>query len=189
MIWVRRFFVLPVGAAFLVLLGFTLLGARVGATLYEPDFYKRHLDRQEVYVFILGDLVEAAIEELRSKPPDFFSVLLPDNPLDALNLPTPDLVRSVNGVFPADWVQEQLEGVIDQVVGYLSGDRDDLDIRVTRQRACAGGRARAEGDTRKLACPRPGAGALRGQGSGRGSSRRARLHSERVWTVRTWSRP
>ncbi|MDE2859940.1 MAG: hypothetical protein OYI31_02205 [Chloroflexota bacterium] len=127
----RRFFVLPVGAAFLVLLGFTLLGARVGATLYEPDFYKRHLDRQEVYVFILGDFVEAAIEELRSKPPDFFSVLLPDNPLDALNLPTPDLVRSVNGVFPADWLQEQLEGVIDQVVGYLSGDRDDLDIRVT----------------------------------------------------------
>lgn len=130
MIWLRRFLVLPVAAAFLVLLGFTLIGARAGATLYEPDFYKRHLNQQDVYDFILGDLVEAAIEELRSEPPDFFSVFPPDNPIDALDLSTSDLVRSMNGVFPSEWVQEQLEGVIDQVVGYLNGDRDDLDIRV-----------------------------------------------------------
>ena len=130
MIWVRRFFVLPVGAVFLVLLAFALFGSRVSATLYDPEFYKRHLAEQEVYGFVLDDLTSASIEELRGKPPDFFSILLPDNPIAALGLPTTDLVQSVNGVFPPDWVQEQLEGVIDQVVGYVNGDRDELDIRI-----------------------------------------------------------
>ena len=130
MIWVRRFFVLPVGAVFLVLLAFALFGSRVSTTLYDPEFYKRHLAEQEVYGFVLDDLTSASIEELRGKPPDFFSILLPDNPIAALGLPTTDLVQSVNGVFPPDWVQEQLEGVIDQVVGYVNGDRDELDIRI-----------------------------------------------------------
>ena len=130
MIWVRRFFVLPVGAVFLVFLAFALFGSRVSATLYDPEFYKRHLAEQEVYGFVLDDLTSASIEELRGKPPNFFSILLPDNPIAALGLPTTDLVQSVNGVFPPDWVQEQLEGVIDQVVGYVNGDRDELDIRI-----------------------------------------------------------
>ena len=120
MIWVRRFFVLPVGAAFLVLLAFALVGSRTSATLYSPDFYKRHLSEQEVYGFVLDDLTEASIEELRSKPPDIFSISLPDNPIDELGLSTTDLVKAFNEVFPPDWVQQQLEGVIDQVVGYLN---------------------------------------------------------------------
>ncbi len=130
MIWVRRFFVLPVGAVFLVLLAFTLFGSRVSATLYDAEFYKRHLAEQQVYGFVLGDLTTASIEELRSKPPDFFSIDLPDNPIDALGLPTTDLVRSLNVVFPRDWVQLQMEGAIDQVVGYLNGERDELDVHL-----------------------------------------------------------
>ena len=130
MIWVRRFFVLPVGAVFLVLLAFTFIGSRVSATLYDPEFYKRHLAEQEVYGFVLDDLTAASIEELRSEPPDFFSITLPDNPIDALGLPTADLVQSVNAVFPREWVQRQLEEVIDQVVGYLNGERDELDVHL-----------------------------------------------------------
>ena len=130
MIWLRRFLVLPVGAAFLVLLAFALFGSRVSATLYDPEFYKRHLSEQEVYGFVLDDLTAASIEELRSKPPDFFSIPLPDNPIDALGLSTTDLVQSVNVVFPREWVQQQLEEVIDQVVGYLNGERDELDIHL-----------------------------------------------------------
>ena len=107
-----------------------MLGARVGATLYDPDFYKRHLAGQDVYGFILGDLTESAIEELRSKPPDYFSVLLPDNPIEALELPTTDLVDSINGAFPPEWTREQVEEAIDQIVGYLNGERDDIDVRI-----------------------------------------------------------
>ena len=130
MIWVRRFFVLPVGAAFLVLLAFALLGARAGATLYEPDFYKRHLDEQDVYGFTLGDLAVAAIEELRSKPADFFSEGREDNPIEELDLSTTDLVNSINGAFPPEWVRGQTEEVVDQIIGYFNGERDDLDVRI-----------------------------------------------------------
>ena len=130
MIWVRRFFVLPVGAVFLVLLAFTLFGARVSATLYDPEFYKRHLAEQEVYSFVLGDLAAAAVDELRDKPQDSLAEALPDNPIDALGLPTTDLVRSLNVVFPHEWVQQQVEGAIDQVVGYLNGESDELDVHL-----------------------------------------------------------
>lgn len=130
MIWVRRFFVLPVGAVFLVLLAFTLFGSRVAATLYDPEFYKRHLAEQEVYSFVLGDLAAAAVDEVRDKPQDSLAEALPDNPFDALGLPTTDLVRSLNVVFPRDWVQQQMEGAIDQVVGYLNGEREELDVHL-----------------------------------------------------------
>ena len=118
------------GIAFLAVLAFWLLGARAGATLYEPDFYKRHLAEQDVYGFILGDLAAAAIEELRSRSPDYFSVILPDNPIEALELSTADLVNSIKGAFPPEWAREQVEEAIDQLVGYLSGERDEVDVRI-----------------------------------------------------------
>ena len=130
MIWVRRFFVLPVGAAFLVLLGFSLLSARAGATLYEPEFFKRHLDEQDVYGFILGDLAVAATDELRSKPADFFSEDRENNPFEELGLSTADLVSSINAVFPQEWGRGQAEEVIDQIIGFFNGERDDLDVRI-----------------------------------------------------------
>ena len=130
MIWVRRFFVLPVGAAFLVLLAFALLSARAGATLHDPEFYKGHLAEQEIYGFILGDLAVAAMEELHSKPADFFSEDREDNLIEELDLSTTDLVNSINGAFPPEWVRGQTEEVIDQIVGYLNGERNDLDVRI-----------------------------------------------------------
>ena len=131
MIWVRRFFrTARWGGLILVLLAFALLGARAGATLYEPDFYKRHLDEQDVYGFTLGDLAVAAIEELRSKPADFFSEGREDNPIEELDLSTTDLVNSINGAFPPEWVRGQTEEVVDQIIGYFNGERDDLDVRI-----------------------------------------------------------
>ena len=117
-------------AAFLVTLAFTLFSARVGATLYDADFYKRHLAEQDVYGFALGEFTTTAIDELRGKPPDFFSETLPENPIQAMGLSTADLVRSVNNVFPQEWTQAQVEGAIDGVIGYVSGDRDDLDVLI-----------------------------------------------------------
>ena len=131
MIWVRRFFVLPVGAVFLVLLAFTLVGSRASATLYDPDFYKRHLAEQDVYSFVLSDLAAAAIEELRRRAPGHLldsAAGQPHRRTGTVHARTgPVRQRRVSA---PEWVQGQLEGVIDQVVGYLNGERDDLDIRV-----------------------------------------------------------
>ena len=111
-------------------LAFTLFSARVGATLYDADFYKRHLAEQDVYGFALGEFTTTAIDELRGKPPDFFSEILPENPIQAMGLSTTELVQSVNNVFPQEWAQAQVEGAIDGVIGYVSGDRDDLDVLI-----------------------------------------------------------
>ena len=130
MIWVRRFFVLPVGAAFLVLLALMLFGSRVSATFYDPEFYNRHLGKHDVYGFFLGDLPAVAMEEMRSKPPDYFSVLQPDNLIESLDLSTTDLVDSINRTFPLEWTREQVEEAIDRTVGYLNGSHDEIEVAI-----------------------------------------------------------
>ena len=130
MIWLRRFFVLPIGAAFLVLLAFMLFGSRVSATFYDPEFYNRHLAKHDVYGYFLGDLPAAAIEEMRSKPPEYFSVLQPDNLIEALELSTADLVDSINRMLPPEWTRQQVEEAIDRTVGYLNGSHDEIEISI-----------------------------------------------------------
>ncbi len=113
-------------AVFLVTLAFSLFSARVASTVYDADFYKRHLAEQDVYGFALGDLASAAIEQ----PPDYVLEGLGYHPVDALGLSTAQVVDALNAAFPREWVQRQAEGAIDRTIGYLNRDSDDLDIVV-----------------------------------------------------------
>ncbi|MBI4281960.1 MAG: hypothetical protein HY672_00520 [Chloroflexi bacterium] len=138
MIWVRRFFTIPLGLVFIVLFIVTMVVFRLNATVLEPKFYKEELAKAEIYDFALGELPTSAIEELRSKEPDFFSESLEENPLDTLSLTTDDIVSSLRRSLSPSWVQEQVEQVIEQAGGHVTGERDSFEITIE-----AGERAKA----------------------------------------------
>jgi hypothetical protein len=131
MIWLRRFLVLPLGLVFIVLFVLTLVIFRLNETFLGPEFYKDELTKAGIYNFALVDLPTSAIEELRSKAPNFFSETLTENPLDSTGLTTDDIVSSLGKILPPDWVQEQMEQAIDQVGGYITGESDSFEINVT----------------------------------------------------------
>lgn len=131
MIWLRRFLIIPLGLVFVVLFVLTLVIFRLSETFLEPEFYKDELAKADIYNFALVDLPTSGIEELRSKTPDFFSETLTENPLDTTELTTDDIVSSFGKILPPAWVQEQVEQVIDQAGGYITGESDSFEINVT----------------------------------------------------------
>ncbi|MDA0988049.1 MAG: hypothetical protein O2783_02695 [Chloroflexi bacterium] len=131
MIWLRRFLILPMGLVFVVLFVLTLVIFRLSETFLEPEFYKDELAKAGIYNFALVDLPTSGIEELRSKAPDFFSETLTENPLDTTGLTADDIVSSFGKILPPAWVQEQVEQVIDQAGGYITGESDSFEINVT----------------------------------------------------------
>ena len=131
MIWVRRFFIIPLGLVFFVLLVLTLVIFRVSETFLEPQFYKEQLAKAGIYNFVLSELPTSGIEVLRSKDPDFFSDTLEENPLAIMSLTTDEIVSPIGAALPPTWVQEQVEQVIDQAGGYFTGERDTFQITVT----------------------------------------------------------
>jgi len=130
MIWLRRFLVIPLGLVFFVLLVLTPIIFKVSETFLEPDFYKDQLTKADIYNFVLVELPTSGIEEDRSNDQHFFSGTLEEHPLDTMSLTTDEIVSSIGRAFPPAWVQEQVEQVIDQAGGYITGERDSFEITV-----------------------------------------------------------
>ena len=130
MILLRRLLTIPLVLLFLLLLFLSLIILRVNSTLLEPEFYKEQLVKGDIYNFLLDDLITAGVDELREKEPEFFPGTMEENPLITLSLTTDDVVSAVKTTFPPSWVQEQVEQVIDQAGGYITGERDDFEITI-----------------------------------------------------------
>ena len=138
MIWLRRAVAVPVVVLLLPVLLFLLLFQAVHSTLLSPDFHASELRKADVYEFALGDLLTVALEEAREieTGPVTVSidgedrVLLRENPLVASGLSSGDVAASLRRVAPPEWVQGVVEQWLDEVGGYLTGERDDfvLDI-------------------------------------------------------------
>ena len=138
MIWLRRAVAVPVVVLLLPVLLFLLLFQAVHSTLLSPGFHASELRKADVYEFALGDLLTVALEEAREieTGPLTMSidgedrVFLRENLLVASGLSSEDVAASLRRVAPPEWVQGIVEQWLDQVGGYLTGERDDfvLDI-------------------------------------------------------------
>ncbi|MEE9247965.1 MAG: hypothetical protein V3U79_04625, partial [Dehalococcoidia bacterium] len=127
MIWFRRTLVIPLAIVFLVVFLTGMVVQRINGTLLDADFYAKHLRKADVYTFVLNDLLTSGIDEARAKDtPGGFN----ENPLDGLNLSTQKLVDSANRAIPPEWLQEQVEQILDQVFGYFTGGRDNFQITI-----------------------------------------------------------
>ena len=130
MIWVRRAFVIPFALLFFVVLLGNLLLVRFNDTILNESFYVEQLRKADVYNFVLNDLLASALDEARAKDPEDLGSDLDANPLDTTELTTDELVAAVNRVLPPDWVQEQVEQVLEQVGGYATGREDNFSFTI-----------------------------------------------------------
>ncbi len=138
MIWVRRAIAVLAGLLLLPVL-FALLALQ-GAywTLLSPGFHASELRKAGVYEFALGDLLTTALDEAREIETGPLTVsidgqdrtLLDGNPLAALGLSSEDIAESVRRAAPPDWVRGVVEEWLDQVGGYMTGERDDFEVGI-----------------------------------------------------------
>ena len=139
-IWIRRIIAVPLGLVFMWLLIGGLLIVHVQGSLLSPDFHKDQLEKADAYNFVLDDLPRTAVKELREEYPVKTGGDQSDETTTTVILPVilQEAPESLRDVVPPEWLQEQVEQVIEQVGEYLTGRQDEFYINVPlRDRAIA----------------------------------------------------
>jgi hypothetical protein len=117
-----------ISAVFLILIlipivtSMSLLGT-LKSTVFEPSFYKEQLVKADVYKFAHDEVIQYEMKT-RAEP------AISDN-LSYLGLSDEDLLKAVKTTLTKDWAQINTERALDQIVPYLSGEKDNFTIHVS----------------------------------------------------------
>ena len=121
LILLRRSFAAFLTLLFVFLFALVLLVFRINGSFLEPSFYTGTLSRLDFYNFVYDTGIAATIDE---------------NDVDIGALPLGDAltVQETAGyaerVLPPDWLQENFESAIVQLLPYLTGETDEFTVSV-----------------------------------------------------------
>ncbi len=121
MIWIRRLIAIGLGVLMIPLLIVTLLTLRVNDTFLEEQFYKDQLVEADIYNFLYTDALTLAIDQELEKAGGL--------PL-GVDLTTEEIVAGIQATLPPDWIQNEVEKTLDDVVPYLTGETDSVSLSV-----------------------------------------------------------
>ena len=120
-ITLRRLIALILILLFLPIFIATLVIFRVNATLPEASFYTDTLVEMDAYNYIYSDAIPFALREGEVDVAE-------DYPW--LNTTNQGIADSVKRVLPPEWIQTNVEEVINQAVPYATGETDSFEITV-----------------------------------------------------------
>ena len=120
-IMLRRLLTVPFIVLFVGLFVVALAAFRINGTLLQPSFYTGALQELDVYNFLYDDALSAALTDA--------GVSVEDVAL-GITLTNEEIVGYVERVLPPDWLQRQVEQVVEQAVPYLTGQRDEFSVTV-----------------------------------------------------------
>ena len=130
MIWVRRALTVPLGLLLFVLVLVALILLQVGDSFIKPSYYAEELDEANLYEFVLVDLLTSALDEARALEPADFGDVIDSNPIVSSGLTTDDIVSSINRALPPEFLQQQVEQVLDELGRYIAGERDEFQVTI-----------------------------------------------------------
>ncbi|HEX77020.1 MAG TPA: hypothetical protein G4O03_01215 [Dehalococcoidia bacterium] len=122
MIWLRRLIALPLALTFIILFILMLVIFRINGTLGNPDFYTDQLRQADIYNFIYDDVLPAALEETE----------LGDVPGAVIDISEmkPHILSMVEQTLPPQWLQTQVEQVINRALPYVLGDTEAFTVNI-----------------------------------------------------------
>ena len=121
MIWLRRLLAVFLGLLLILLMLPSLAVLRLNSTLLTPDFYNEELEKVGIYAFLPQEVVPTFVRE---KWDD-----IPELPLGA-TIDQDQVIDAMQRVVSPDWLEEQVEQSIDELVPYLTGEKDSFNITV-----------------------------------------------------------
>ena len=98
----------------------SLVVLRVNDTALAADFYIDQLRKTDIFTFLYDEAIPAALDEMNQEQ---------DLPVN-LDVVQAELLSSLREVLPPEWLQEQTELSIAEVVPYLEGDTDSFAITI-----------------------------------------------------------
>ena len=130
MIWIRRALTFPLGILLTISI-FVCLGL-VGFvdTFLSHDQLRIQLEEAHVYDFVLNDVIESAINDLRDEDAENTNFIHLHNIVVDSGLSNQELVVFVNHIIPPSYLQKQTEQVIDQMGPYVTGDTTMFQVNI-----------------------------------------------------------
>ena len=136
MIWLRRTIAIFLALTFIILFIPTLVFLQVTDTLANPEFYNNQLHQADIYNFLYDDVLPAALEEAEVGMDDASGLLITQN--------KSHIISMVEQTLPPEWLQTQVELVINEVVPYAWGDTEHFKVNIPlKDRAETAAQARA----------------------------------------------
>lgn len=130
MILVRRIFAVGLSAVFVVMLMVSLVLIRLNGTLLEPHYYPDLLKRNDLYRFVMVDVLTTALDEARHLDPQQLGGSFRQNPLVTSGLTTRQMTEAVHrGLSPHD-LEILAEPAVFQTAEYVTGERDRVVLTV-----------------------------------------------------------
>jgi hypothetical protein len=117
----RRLLVCPLILVFLVLFLITRVAFHIDGTLLQAGFYTDTLRKLDVYNFLYDQALPLALEENQVNAEDLGL---------GISLTNEQIVAHVKRVLPPEWVRENVEQVVGQMVPYITGQRDEFNVTV-----------------------------------------------------------
>ena len=130
MIGIARILALALAAVSLVAVVATLALAQMAGALLDPGTYATHLDKTDIYEFVLGDLPASLLEDRRAVEQAMTGAEIEETPLLASGLTTERIVESIERAVPPEWLRETVERNLEELGGYLAGRRDNFILEV-----------------------------------------------------------
>ncbi|MEE2885368.1 MAG: hypothetical protein VX701_06700 [Chloroflexota bacterium] len=130
MIWFRRALTFPLGVLLTISI-FVCVGL-VGFvdTFLNHDQIKIQLEESHVYDFVLNDVIESAINDLRDEDAENTNFIHLHNIVVDSGLSNQELVVFLNHIISSSYLQRQTEQVIDQMGPYISGETTTFQINI-----------------------------------------------------------
>ncbi|MBI2853908.1 MAG: hypothetical protein HYX87_03180 [Chloroflexi bacterium] len=122
MIIVRRFFAVILALLFVVLFIPVLILSRVNGTVGNPEFYVNQLRQADIYAFTYDTALPAALDEVKIGDKS-------DGALDVGKYKS-NILAVVQQAVPQDFLQAQVEQVINKALPYAFGDTSSFSIDI-----------------------------------------------------------
>ena len=123
MIWLRRTIAIPLALITIIIFIPLLVVFRIDGTLANPGFYNEQLSRADIYNFVYDEALPAALAEADIGSSDSG---------DGIDISRfkPHIISLARQTLPPEWLQTQVEQVINETVPYIRGDTESFYIMI-----------------------------------------------------------
>jgi len=132
MLFIRRILAVPLSLVFFVCLILVIVIVQAGGKASSPGYITTRLKEADAYNFLYDDVMAAMLSDQIDQGLDFEAEFVGDEPTTIEFDDTEGAKRAIRGfietVAPREYVQEQVESILDDTMNYAYGRSDEFEI-------------------------------------------------------------
>ncbi|MCH7553586.1 MAG: hypothetical protein IIC82_06290 [Chloroflexi bacterium] len=121
MLTMRRLIALSLGGLFVVAALVAFLAFQASGTLLDADFYTGQARQAAVFEYTYDELAPLGVRDIAERNPDLG--------VDIVG-PSPQVIASLRQIFPPEWLYQQTEMSVAEILPYIAGEVDEFTVAI-----------------------------------------------------------